>query len=253
MRTPVIAGNWKMNKTIGEALELVRALHYGLPWPGEVDVIVAPPFTAVAAVAGFLEKSYIAVAAQNLFWEESGAYTGEIAAGLIRDAGADHVIIGHSERRQYFAETDETVSRKVRAALAHDLRPIVCVGETLEQREAGRVEEVIEEQVRGGLSGLTDREAADLILAYEPVWAIGTGRTASPEQAQEVHAMIRGFVSRDFGAQAADSVRIQYGGSVNPKNSRQLLSQADIDGALVGGASLKAQDFIEIVRSARRS
>jgi len=252
MRTPVIAGNWKMNKTIGEALELVRGLHYGLSWPGEVDVIVAPPFTALSAVAGFLERSYIAVAAQNLFWEESGAYTGEIAAGLLKDAGADYVIIGHSERRQYFSETDETVNRRIKAALKHALTPIVCVGETLEQREAGRVSEVIEEQIQGGLSGLTAQEVSSLIVAYEPVWAIGTGRTASPDQAQEVHALIRGLLSQAFGPEAADSVRIQYGGSVNPKNSRELLSRADIDGALVGGASLKAQDFIEIIRSAGR-
>jgi triosephosphate isomerase len=251
MRTPLITGNWKMNKTIGEALELVRALHYGLSWPGEVDVVVAPPFTALGAVAGFLKDSYIGVAAQNLHWEESGAFTGEVSAAFIKDAGADYVIIGHSERRQYFGETDETVGKKIRAALTHTLVPIVCVGETLEQREAGRVAEVIRQQIEGCLSGLSAQEVAGLIGAYEPVWAIGTGKTATPQQAQEVHALIRGIVSQQIGSDAAASLRILYGGSVNPGNSRQLLSQEDIDGALVGGASLKAPDFIEIVRSAR--
>jgi triosephosphate isomerase len=251
MRTPLIAGNWKMNKTIGEALELVRALRYGLSWPGEVDVVVAPPFTALGAVAGFLKDSYIGVAAQNLYWEESGAFTGEVSAAFIKDAGADYVIVGHSERRQHFGDTDETVGRKIRAALGHALVPIVCVGETLEQREAGRVGEVIRHQIEGCLSGLSAQEVAGLIAAYEPVWAIGTGRTAAPQQAQEVHALIRGIVSQQVGSDAAASLRILYGGSVNPKNSRELLSQEDIDGALVGGASLKAPDFIEIIRSAR--
>jgi triosephosphate isomerase len=251
MRTPLIAGNWKMNKTIGEALELVRALHYGLSWPGEVDVVVAPPFTALGAVANFLKDSYIGVAAQNLHWEESGAFTGEVSAAFIKDAGADYVIVGHSERRQCFGETDENVGRKIRAALMHGLVPIVCVGETLEQREADRVGEVIRQQIEGCLSGLSAQEVAGLIVAYEPVWAIGTGKTAAPQQAQEVHALIRGIVSQQIGSDAAASLRILYGGSVNPMSSRQLLSQEDIDGALVGGASLKAPDFIEIVRSAR--
>jgi triosephosphate isomerase len=249
MRTPFIAGNWKMNRTIGESLELVRALHYGLPWPGEVDVVVAPPFTALRAVADFLEKSYIGVAAQNLHWEDGGAFTGEISGAFLKDAGADYVIIGHSERRRLFGETDETVAKKIGAALRHALVPIACVGETLEEREAGRVAEVIERQVEGGLAALSASEAAGIVLAYEPVWAIGTGKTASPEQAQEVHAIVRGILARRFGAEAAGLIRILYGGSVTPSTSGQLLSQADVDGALVGGASLKAQDFMSIIKS----
>ncbi len=248
-RTPVIAGNWKMNMTVSEAMELIKGIHYGLPWPGEVDVIVAPPFTALHAAARFLKDSYIAVAAQDLFWEDSGAFTGQISGAFIKEAGADYVIIGHSERRQYFAETDETVSRKTRAALKHDLIPIVCIGETLEEREAGREADVIAGQITGGLSGLSAEEAGNIIIAYEPVWAIGTGKTATPEQAEQVHASIRGIISSEFGSNQADSMRILYGGSMKPQNAGALLSMENIDGGLIGGASLEPSDFIGIIKA----
>ena len=248
-RTPVIAGNWKMNKTVAETMELVKGIHYGLTWPGEVDVIVAPPFTALHAAAQFLKDSYIAVAAQDLFWEDSGAFTGQISGAFLKEAGADYVIIGHSERRRYFAETDETVNRKTKAALKHGLTPIVCIGETLEEREAGRVTDVILQQIKGGLSGLTPYEAGDIIIAYEPVWAIGTGKTATPEQAEQVHADIRGIIASEFSSSQSDSIRILYGGSMKPQNAGTLLSMANIDGGLIGGASLKPSDFIGIIKA----
>lgn len=250
MRTTVIAGNWKMNKTIGEAVELVRGIHYGLKWPGGVDVVVAPPFTAIHDVSKALEESYIAVAAQDIFWEESGAFTGETSGLFIKDAGADYVIIGHSERRQYFGETDETVNKKIRAALESNLIPIVCCGETLEERDDGKVDEVISRQISEGLAGFSETEVSKMIVAYEPVWAIGTGKTATPDQAEEVHGMIRELIANQSSTETADAVRILYGGSVKPDNAKELLSLPNIDGALVGGASLKAQDFIEIIKSA---
>ncbi|MCK4609046.1 MAG: triose-phosphate isomerase [Gammaproteobacteria bacterium] len=249
MRTPIIAGNWKMHNTIAAALELVKGIHYGLPWPGEVEVIVAPPTTAISKVADFLQDSYIQVAGQDLFWEESGAYTGEISGTLLQDAGASAVIIGHSERRQYFHETDATVNKKIKAALALQLMPIVCVGETLAEREAGQVTEVVRTQILEGLAGLTTAEVTDLVIAYEPIWAIGTGKTATPQQAEDVHVIIRHIIAEQFGNDAADAVRILYGGSVKPANSKELLSLPNVDGALVGGASLKAADFIEIIKS----
>lgn len=252
MRTPIIAGNWKMNKTIAEAILLVKGIHYGLRFPGEVDVIVAPPITALHSVAEILKDSYIGVAAQNMHWEDSGAYTGEVSGQFIKEAGADYVIIGHSERRQYFGETDEAVNKKTKAAFKHQLIPIVCIGETLEERESGQIEGVINRQVTDGLSGLTGQETSDLIIAYEPVWAIGTGKTATPDQAEEVHALIRGLISKEFGEETADAVRILYGGSVKPENSRELMNMKNIDGALVGGASLKAEDFIGIIRFFRK-
>ena len=250
MRTPVIAGNWKMNKTVSEALELVQGLHYGLRWPGEVEVVVAPPLTALHTVATFLKDSYIGVAAQDIFWEDTGAFTGETSGLFIKDAGADYAIIGHSERRQFFSETDETVNKKVHAAFKHQITPIVCVGETLKQRESGQVSEIIEQQITAGLANLTEQEVEELIVAYEPVWAIGTGKTATPDQAEEVHKMIRDIISREYGTDAGTAVRIVYGGSVKPDNCKKLFSQENIDGALVGGASLKPSDFIEIITGA---
>lgn len=247
MRTPVIAGNWKMNMTVAEAVRLVNEIRYGLRNPGNVDVVVAPPSTAIFSVASLLKDSYIGVAAQNIHWEESGAFTGEVAAMFVKEAGADYVIIGHSERRQYFGETDETVNKKIKSALKNNLTPIVCVGETLDEREAGRADEVIKRQIADGLAGLTENEAAGLLIAYEPVWAIGTGKTATPEEAEAVHAMIRNFVAAEFSRSATDTVRILYGGSMKPSNCRELLRQPDIDGGLIGGASLKADDFIEII------
>jgi triosephosphate isomerase len=252
MRIPLIAGNWKMNKTIGEALELVKALHYGLQYPEatKFEIVVAPPYTALNKVAEFLKDSFIGVSAQDLFWEDSGAFTGAISAAMIKDAGAEYVIIGHSERRQLFNETDASVNKKIKAAQKTNLIPIFCVGETLQEREAGKVNAVIGTHVYGGLEGLTTEDMAKVVIAYEPVWAIGTGKTATPEQAAEVHAMIRKMLVEKFGQTTADLVRILYGGSVKPSNSKEFLSQPNIDGALVGGASLKPEDFIGIIKNA---
>jgi len=248
MRTPIIAGNWKMHTTVPEALKLVRELQQELYGFAGAQIIVAPPFTALAAVAAELKDSGIAVAAQNVFWEEKGAFTGEVAPGMLKDAGCTHAIIGHSERRQYFGETDQTVNRRVRAALAAGLVPIVCVGETLEQRESGAMMSVVERQVRGALAELSADDLNTVVIAYEPVWAIGTGKTATPGQAEEVHAFIRSLVAMIAGEATAGDLRILYGGSVKPDNVDELMRQEDIDGALVGGASLKAASFIRIAR-----
>jgi triosephosphate isomerase len=247
-RIPIIAGNWKMYKTINEALDLVKALHYGLQYANDIEVVVAPPFVALNKVAEFLKDSFIKVSGQNLFWEDAGAYTGEISGMMLKDAGADYVIIGHSERRQYFHETNDTVNKKIVAALKNQLIPIFCVGETLEEREAGKIGEVIYSQVGEGLAGFSASEVGDMVIAYEPVWAIGTGKTATPAQAEEVHKMIRDFINQNYGIDAADKMRILYGGSVKPSNSKELLALENIDGALVGGASLKAEDFIGIIK-----
>ena len=247
MRTPLIAGNWKLNLTIAEATALAGALREGTAGLAGRDVAVAPVFTALAAVAQALAGSPVQVAGQNLFWEDKGAYTGEVSAEHLRDAGCSAVIIGHSERRQYFGETDEGVNKKTLAALRADLLPIVCVGETLAEREGGAVESVIRRQVEGALAGLSERQASSLVLAYEPVWAIGTGRTASPHQANEVHTLIRGLLSSGFGASVAGRVRILYGGSANPGNVDELMAEPEIDGVLVGGASLKAESFLKMV------
>jgi len=249
IRTPFVAGNWKMHLDIAEGVALVRELRASLEGVKGVRVAVAPPFTAVHAVAQALAGSAIEVAGQDVHWETQGAFTGEVSAGMLRDAGASCVIIGHSERRQFFGETDETVGRRTRAALAAGLTPIVCVGESLADREAERTLQVVGTQVKDGLRGLSADELAKLVIAYEPVWAIGTGRTATAAQAQEVHAAIRGML-RDIGGDVADSVPLQYGGSVKPDNAAELLSQPDVDGALVGGASLKASSFAAIVRAA---
>jgi len=248
-RTPFVAGNWKMHLDIAEGVALVRELRASLEGVRGVRVAVAPPFTAVHAVAQALAGSAIEVAGQDVHWETQGAFTGEVSAGMLRDAGASCVIIGHSERRQFFGETDETVGRRTRAALAAGLTPIVCVGESLADREAERTLQVVGTQVKDGLRGLSADELAKLVIAYEPVWAIGTGRTATAAQAQEVHAAIREML-RDLGGDVADSVPLQYGGSVKPDNAAELLSQPDVDGALVGGASLKASSFAAIVRAA---
>jgi triosephosphate isomerase len=245
-RTPIVAGNWKLNLTIAEGTALAAALRDAGAARAGREVVVAPVFTALAAVARALRESDIKVAGQDLHWEEKGAFTGEVSATLLLDAGATAVIVGHSERRQLFGETDETVGRKTRAALRAGLLPIVCVGETLAEREAGAVEAVIGRQVRAALAGLGAEQVAGLALAYEPVWAIGTGRTATPAQANEVHAFVRGLVAADFGAPAAARVRILYGGSVTPATVDELMREPDIDGVLVGGASLKADSFLRI-------
>ena len=252
MRKPIIAGNWKCNKTPTEARELAKQLRAQLGRLGDVDVVVCPPYTALAVVAAELQGSAVGLGAQDLFWEPSGAFTGEISAPMLVDAGCRYVIIGHSERRQLFGETDETVHKKLRAALAHPLTPIVCVGETLQQREAQQTFDVIRRQLDGALSGLSAAELGRIVLAYEPVWAIGTGRNATPEQAQEVHAFIRQRIKERWGA-AAEGIRIQYGGSVTAANAAELLRQPDVDGALVGGASLKADTFGDIVKAAGSS
>ncbi len=249
MRRLFVAGNWKMNKDLQSGLDLITALKEEVGDDKDVDVGVFPPFVYLQAVARALADSPIVVGAQNMHQEESGAYTGEIAGQMILDVGATHVIIGHSERRQYFGESDQTVNAKLKAALDYGLAPIVCVGETLDQREAGDTEAVVSTQVEAGLAGLTDEQAEQLVLAYEPVWAIGTGKTATPEQAQEVHAMIRSILARTFSSAIAEGIRIQYGGSVKPDNASELLGQADIDGALVGGASLTAEQFIPIINA----
>ena len=248
MRTPVIAGNWKMNKTTAEARVLARAIKQGAGDASHCQVVMAPPFTALPAVAEEIRGSKIALAAQNVHWESKGAFTGEISISMLEDAGCAMVIVGHSERRQLFGETDQTVNRRVRALLKSSLQPIVCIGETLAEREAGDYKKVINQQLAGGLDGLTAQDLARIILAYEPVWAIGTGRTASPEIAQEVHGFIRDWLSQNFGSEAAQKVRVLYGGSVKPDNVSDLMKKPDIDGALVGGACLEADSFLRIIR-----
>ena len=248
-RKPLIAGNWKMHKTVLEAAAFGRELKTSLAGIGDVEVAVCPPFTALAQVAEVLSGTNIAVGAQNVFWEDQGAFTGEISPLMLKDAGCRYVIVGHSERRHYFGDTDENVNRKVKAVLAHGLIPIMCVGETLEERESGVTEKVVRTQVEAGLDGLAPEQVAGLVLAYEPVWAIGTGKTASDEDAQQVIGFIRGLVKGRFGARAAEGVRIQYGGSVKPGNAAGLMAQPDIDGALVGGASLEVESFVEIIKA----
>jgi triosephosphate isomerase (TIM) len=249
-RRKFVCGNWKMHKTAAEAVQLIRELREKVGGAA-AQVAVAPPFTALAAVKQALAGSAIQLFAQNCHFEKQGAFTGEVSPPMLKDAGCDGVILGHSERRQYFAETDELVAKKLRAALAEGLHPIVCVGETLQERDAGRTWEVVSRQVRGALSGLDAATLQRITLAYEPVWAIGTGRTATSAQAQEVHGQIRGLLRELGGATAATAVRIQYGGSVKPENAAELLSQPDVDGALVGGASLKAADFAAILAAAK--
>jgi len=247
MRKPVIAGNWKLFKKSGEAVDMVAALIPLVQQTRGVDIVIAPVFTVLADVSRTLGGSGICLSGQNCFWEDEGAYTGEVSPGMLVDAGCSHVIIGHSERRQYFCETDETVNRKIRAALEAGLSVIFCIGETLEERESDRTFVVLKKQVSGGLAGIPKEQLAKIIIAYEPVWAIGTGRTASEAQAQEAHFFIREFLAGLYDKDSADTLRILYGGSVKPENIKGLMAQADIDGALVGGASLKAESFAAIV------
>ncbi|CAG0982220.1 triosephosphate isomerase (TIM) [Geobacteraceae bacterium] len=247
MRTPIIAGNWKLFKKSSEAVDLVMNLAPLVKSVGGVEIIVAPVFTVLATVKRAIAGSTIKLAAQDCFWEEEGAFTGEISPGMLIDAGCSHVIIGHSERRQYFGETNETVNRKSKAALAAGLTVLFCIGETLAEREADKTFDVLRTQVRDGLTGLTKENLARIAIAYEPVWAIGTGKTATEDQAQEAHAFIRGVVAELYDHPTADAIRILYGGSVKPENIKGLMAQSDIDGALVGGASLKADSFSAIV------
>ena len=248
MRTPFIAGNWKMHKTVAQALETVRSLRPKVSDITTVEIAVCPPFTALYAVAEALKASNIKVGAQNVFWEDEGAYTGEISPVMLKEL-VTYVIIGHSERRKYFGETDEIVNRKVKAALRHGLRPIICVGEVLEEREAGKTEEVVRRQVLGAYRDIPAEEARLTTIAYEPVWAIGTGKAATPADANSVIGLvIRGTLADLYGEEVAQAIRVQYGGSVKPDNIAGFMEQPEIDGALVGGASLKPDVFAEIVR-----
>jgi len=248
-RKLIIAGNWKMNKTVAEALALVKGLKLELTNVREVDIVVCPPFTALAEVSKAILDSDLRLGAQNMSEHNFGAFTGEIAAGHLKEFFVRYVILGHSERRQHQKESDELIAKKARAAHAAALRPIVCVGETLAEREGGLMEKVLETQVRGSLAGLTSEQMGETILAYEPVWAIGTGRTATAAQAQEAHAFLRGRLAAMFDAGLARRVRIQYGGSVKPSNARELMEQPDVDGALVGGAALDVRSFSDIIKN----
>jgi triosephosphate isomerase len=248
MRIPVIAGNWKLFKKTAEALQLVQELAPLVKDVKDVEIIVAPSFTVLGPVRSLLFDSPISVAGQDCFWEEEGAFTGEVSPGMLIDAGCSHVIIGHSERRQLFGETDETVNKKISAAIRAGLSVIFCIGETLQEREAGETFAVLERQIRTGLDKISSAEMEKILLAYEPVWAIGTGKTATDEQAQESHAFIRRLVAKLFSDSIAEGLRILYGGSVKPGNIRNLMLQSDVDGALVGGASLSAESFAAIIR-----
>lgn len=247
MRKPILAGNWKMNKTPAEAVALVRALQPLVSHYTEVETVVCPPFVALPAVAEALHGSGIGVGAQNIFWADSGAYTGEVAAGMLAGL-ADYVILGHSERRQYFGETDELINKKLKAALGHNLTPILCVGETLEQNEAGITAQWVGGQVKAAFAGISPEQARGIVVAYEPIWAIGTGRTATSEVANSICGLVRKTLAELYGAAVAAAMRVQYGGSANEKNIGELMAMSEIDGALVGGASLKAESFSEMVR-----
>ncbi len=249
MRKKIVAGNWKMNKTVEEAVELANAIKLELADCKGVDVVLCPPFTALKAVSDVVSETHINVGSQNMSSEDEGAYTGEISHTMLKELFVRYVILGHSERREYYKENDFWINKKVKKALEKNIRPIVCVGEKLEDRESGNTESVVEAQVRGSLADIPASAYTELVIAYEPVWAIGTGKTATSEQAQEVHAFIRGIVKDMVGAEAADAVRIQYGGSMKPGNAPELLAQPDIDGGLIGGAALDAVSFAGIVKA----
>ena len=249
MRKPILAGNWKLNKSIKEAIELVTLLKRGIRDAQSVNLVVCPVYTAISEVSEALLETGIAVGGQDLYWEEKGAFTGEVSATLLKDAGATFVIVGHSERRQLFHETHETVNRKTKAALKAGLTPITCVGETLAEREKEMTFKILETQLSGAFADFSASDAQRVVLAYEPVWAIGTGKVATPKQAQEVHAFVRGWLVKRFGQETANVVRIQYGGSVKADNIAELMREEDIDGALIGGASLDAQSFLDIVKN----
>src|SRR5208283_1890094 len=248
-RKLIIAGNWKMNKTVAEALDLVRSLKIELANVKEVDIVVCPPFTALAGVSQAILESNIRLGAQNMSEHNVGAYTGEIAAVMLKEFSVRYVILGHSERRQYQKESNELIAKKAQAVHVAALKPIVCVGETLAEREQGQTQKVLESQVRGSLAGLTKEQMVETIIAYEPVWAIGTGKTATTQQAQDAHAFIRAQLAKLFDEAVAKKVRIQYGGSVKPANAKELMSQPDVDGALVGGSSLEARSFADIIKN----
>lgn len=251
MRRIVIAGNWKMNNNLEESQNLISKLVEGLSKDKmNCEVIICPPYTSLSLSANLIKGSVVKLGAQNMYFEESGAFTGEISASMLKSTGCEYVILGHSERRSIFGEKDELINKKIKKALSSDLKPIFCVGETLAERESEVTNEIIKEQVYEGLNGLSENDLDKIIIAYEPVWAIGTGKTATPNQAQEVHQFIRNLISDKFSFAAADKIVIQYGGSVKPDNAKELLSQKDIDGALVGGACLKADSFLGIIKAA---
>ena len=250
MRKKVIAGNWKMYKDLSESQNLVSGIIGGLGNDNKCDVIVCPPFTSLSEVHSLIKNTPIKLGAQNVYFENEGAFTGEISAGMLKSVGCEYVIIGHSERRTIFGETDELVNKKIKKALSSGLKVIFCIGESLAQREEGITNNVVESQLQKGLDGISSDELQNVIIAYEPIWAIGTGKTATPEQAQEVHAFIRKYIAGKYSKESAEKLVIQYGGSVKPDNASSLLSQPDIDGALVGGACLKADSFLSIIASA---
>jgi len=247
-RKKFIAGNWKMNTTLDEAKALAKGVVDTVGSVSDVDVAICPPFTNLLAVAEVIKGSSVKLGAQDVHWEAKGAYTGKVSCAMLKSVGVTYVIIGHSEQRQYFSETDQTVNKKVKAVLAADLLPIICVGETLEERKSGKMDSVIETQVRGAFEGVSAAAAVKCTIAYEPVWAIGTGETATPQQANEAHIYIRKIISQIFGDETANTIRIQYGGSMKPDNAKALLAQSDVDGGLIGGAALKAADFQGIVK-----
>ncbi|MBU1122791.1 MAG: triose-phosphate isomerase [Candidatus Omnitrophota bacterium] len=249
MRVPLIVGNWKMYKIMNEAVELVNEIKRELLDFRKAEIVVCPPVTNLSSVYELLMETNIGLGAQNLYWEKEGAFTGEVSALMIKDCGCEYVIIGHSERRKYFSESDENVNKKIKASLEVGLVPIMCVGETLEEREATKTIEVIKQQLVGGLKGFSLQDLGNLVIAYEPVWAIGTGKTATPTQAQEIHKVIREWILENFSSELSSNMRILYGGSVTPENIRELMRQEDIDGALVGGASLKSASFVGIVKN----
>lgn len=252
MRKTIVAGNWKMNKTVAETKDMLSELKELAKDVKGVEVVIGAPFTALESAVKTVEGSNIAIAAQNMYPKDSGAYTGEISPVMLKELGVKYVILGHSERREYFHETNLFINEKVKSALAHGLIPILCIGERLEEREAGRTAEVNEKQIREGLAGLTPGEAVKVVIAYEPVWAIGTGKTATPEMAEETHKEIRDVLTAMFGAKVASEITIQYGGSMNAKNAAELLAMENIDGGLVGGASLDAPTFIQVIKAGAR-
>lgn len=246
-RKPLIAGNWKMYKTVSEAMNTAQSIVAALPAQPSVDIMIAPSFTAVYAVSQIIKESAVSLGAQNLHWETEGAYTGEVSPTMLVSSGCEYVIIGHSERRQYFGETNETINRKISAAIQHNLIPVFCLGETDEEREANRTFSVLDKQMEKGLEGFSSDGIQSLVVAYEPIWAIGTGKTATKQQAQEVHEYLRQWIEKRYGNNLAKNIRILYGGSVKPDNIKGLMEMPDVDGALVGGASLKADVFSQIV------
>lgn len=248
MRKPIIAANWKMNKAISEAVDFVRDLKDITRDIFNVEIVICPPFTSLAPVAEVLKNTNLKLGAQNMYWEKSGAFTGEISPVMLRDTGCHYVIVGHSERRQYFKEVDEDINKKIMAAISFNLIPIMCVGEKLEEKESGKTLSIVEAQVKKGLDGLKKEEVTSLVIAYEPIWAIGTGKTATPSDANEVHKFIRSILKELYGEEVAIAVRIQYGGSVNPENIDDLMKEDEIDGVLVGGASLNINSFIRIIK-----